>query len=48
MSPIPAAGYTGTPLTQKLGLKDGQAALFLDLPDSLAELATARDFAPLT
>ncbi len=45
MSPIPAAGYSGTPLAQKLGLKDGQAVLFLDLPDSLAELATARDFA---
>ena len=45
MSPIPAAGYSGAPLAQKLGLKDGQTALFLDLPDSLAELATARDFA---
>ena len=40
-----AAGYSGTPLAQKLGLKDGQRALFIDLPASLAELATARAFA---
>ena len=39
------AGYSGTPLAQKLGLKDGQRALFIDLPASLAELATARAFA---
>ena len=26
------AGYSGTPLAQKLGLKDGQRALFIDLP----------------
>lgn len=46
MSPaLASAGYSGTPLAQKLGLKDGQSALFLDLPDTLAELATARDFA---
>ena len=38
------AGYSGTPLAQKLGLKDGQRVLFIDLPASLAELATARDF----
>lgn len=37
-------GYSGTPLPQKLGLKDGQRVLFLDLPDDLAELATARAF----
>lgn len=40
-----AAGYSGTPLAQKLGLKDGQRVLFLDLPDALAELATSRSFA---
>lgn len=39
------AGYSGTPLAQKLGLKDGQRALFIDLPPSLAELATSRAFA---
>lgn len=38
------AGYSGTPLAQKLGLKDGQRALFIDLPVSLADLATARQF----
>ncbi|WP_137150563.1 DUF3052 domain-containing protein [Devosia sp. FKR38] len=38
------AGYSGTPLANKLGLKDGQRVLFIDLPASLAELATARDF----
>lgn len=39
------AGYSGTPLAQKLGLKDGQRALFIELPASLDELASARDFA---
>lgn len=38
-------GYSGTPLPQKLGLKDGQRVLFLALPEELEELATARDFA---
>lgn len=44
ITPAPA-GYSGTPLAQKLGLKDGQRVLFLDLPDSLGALATARAFA---
>lgn len=39
------AGYSGTPLAQKLGLKDGQRMLFLDLPEGLGELAQSRDFA---
>jgi hypothetical protein len=39
------AGYSGTPLAQKLGLKDGFRALFIDLPVSLADLTTARAFA---
>jgi hypothetical protein len=43
MTPTP--GYSGTPLPQKLGLKDGQQVLFLDLPDDLADLATSRAFA---
>jgi hypothetical protein len=38
------AGYSGTPLPQKLGLKDGQRALFIDLPADLAELTVARQF----
>ena len=38
------AGYSGTPLAQKLGLKDGQRVLFIDLPDDLAELAASRQF----
>lgn len=40
----PAAGYSGTPLAQKLGLKDGQRALFIALPAELDELRTARKY----
>lgn len=40
-----AAGYSGTPLAQKLGFKDGQRVLFIDLPVSLAALAASRSFA---
>lgn len=40
-----ATGYSGTPLPQKLGLKDGQRVLFLGLPDELGELKAARSFA---
>jgi hypothetical protein len=48
VTPVAApAGYSGTPLPQKLGLKDGQRVLFLDLPDDLAALATAREFAAM-
>jgi len=39
-----AAGYSGTPLAQKLGLKDGQRALFIALPAELDELRVARQF----
>lgn len=39
-----AAGYSGKPLADKLGMKDGHTALFVDLPDAVAELAAARDF----
>jgi hypothetical protein len=42
-----AAGYSGTPLAQKLGLKDGQRALFIGLPPELGDLRTARDFREL-
>jgi hypothetical protein len=37
-------GYSGTPLAQKLGLKDGHRALFIDLPVSLVDLTTSRQF----
>ena len=39
------AGYSGTPLPRKLGLKDGQVAAFVGLPDALADLAAAAAFA---
>jgi hypothetical protein len=38
------AGYSGTPLPNKPGLKDGQAVAFVGLPDSQKTLATARAF----
>ena len=38
------AGYSGTPLARKLGLKQGQAVAFVGLPDSLKELADAAEF----
>ena len=38
------AGYSGTPLAQKLGFKDGSRVLFVDLPPSLSGLASSRDF----
>ncbi|RJT39663.1 DUF3052 family protein [Mesorhizobium waimense] len=40
-----AAGYSGTPLPAKLGLKDGMVAAFIALPSELDELADAVDFA---
>ena len=33
--PTPAAGYSGTPLPKKLGLKPGQRAFFAAMPDSV-------------
>jgi hypothetical protein len=38
------AGYSGTPLAKKLGLKDGQAVAFVALPDSLNFLTDAAAF----
>jgi hypothetical protein len=35
-------GYSGTPLAQKLGLKDGQRVTFVGLPKSLDDLRAAR------
>lgn len=37
-------GYSGTPLAQKLGLKDGQRVLFISLPKELKGLRAARHF----
>ncbi|MDR3471797.1 MAG: DUF3052 domain-containing protein [Devosia sp.] len=44
---IAPAGYSGTPLVKKLGLREGQRALFLDLPPSLGWLAEAAAFGRL-
>jgi hypothetical protein len=45
MSATPAsAGYSGTPLAQKLGLSDGQRVLFIALPPELSELRVSRHF----
>lgn len=41
------AGYSGTPLEQKLGLKDGQRVLFIGLPENLGDLPVSRDFAEM-
>jgi hypothetical protein len=38
-------GYSGTPLPLKLGLRDGQAALFVGLPEPLSWLLHAAAFA---
>lgn len=38
------AGYSETPLAQKLGLKDGQSVAFSGLPSGLSGLASCRDF----
>ncbi|TPL77798.1 MULTISPECIES: DUF3052 domain-containing protein [unclassified Mesorhizobium] len=40
-----AAGYSGTSLPAKLGLKDGMMAAFIALPPELTDLAEAVDFA---
>jgi hypothetical protein len=44
----PTAGYSGTPLPQKLGLRDGQSVAFIGLPAQLTFLADAADFAALS
>jgi hypothetical protein len=38
------AGYSGTPLAKKLGLKDGQAVAFVGLPEALDGLKAAALF----
>jgi hypothetical protein len=40
-----SAGYSGTPLPRKLGLKPGQVVGFVALPDALAELVDSEPFA---
>ena len=40
----PAPGYSGTPLPQKLGFKDGQRVLFISLPPELKDLRKSRHF----
>ena len=40
----PQAGYAGTPLAKKLGLKDGQKVGFVGLPESLDWLMDEREF----
>lgn len=42
------AGYSGTPLPKKLGLKDGQVVGFYNLPETLKELKSAAAFAGVT
>ena len=42
---LAAAGYSGTPLPAKLGLKDGMVAAFIALSDDLSDLTKAADFA---
>ncbi|WP_395449328.1 DUF3052 domain-containing protein [Aminobacter sp. UC22_36] len=45
---LPVTGYSATPLAAKLGLKDGQSVVFVNLPGDLDGLVTARDFAATT
>ncbi|MEQ1768974.1 MAG: DUF3052 domain-containing protein [Devosia sp.] len=40
-------GYSGTPLPQKLGFKDGQRVMFIGLPPDLGDLRTSRNFVEL-
>ena len=44
MTALAAAGYSGTPLAAKLGLKHGMDAAFVALPQELESLASAADF----
>lgn len=39
------AGYSGTPLTKKLGLKDGMRALLIGVPDALPDISGFPGFA---
>lgn len=39
------AGYSGTPLIKKLGLKDGMRAMLIGVPEALAEISAFPGFA---
>jgi hypothetical protein len=41
------AGYSPSPLAKKLGLKDGQAVLLIDVPGHLSEISQFPGFASL-
>ena len=41
------AGYSGTPLPKKLGLKDGQTVAFVAAPPEVAPLKASADFGQL-
>jgi hypothetical protein len=41
---LAASGYSGTPLSAKLGLKDGMTAAFIALPHDLDDLTEAARF----
>jgi hypothetical protein len=43
---LPAAGYSGTPLWKKLGVKDGQTTWRVGMPDSVAEEIAAGGVTP--
>ena len=40
-----SAGYSGTPLVRKLGLKDGATALLVGIPEGLVEIRGYPGFA---
>lgn len=42
----PSAGYSGTPLWKKLGVKDGQTTWRVNMPDSVADEIAAGGVAP--
>ncbi|HEV7285080.1 MAG TPA: DUF3052 domain-containing protein [Kaistia sp.] len=43
-APLPAAGYSGRSLPEKLGFKDGMAVAFVSLPPELEALADSAAF----
>ncbi|WP_375201127.1 DUF3052 family protein [Hyphococcus sp.] len=40
-----AAGYSGTPLLKKLGVKDGQSALLVAVPEDIPALSSFKNWA---
>ncbi|HEX4008293.1 MAG TPA: DUF3052 domain-containing protein [Acidobacteriaceae bacterium] len=45
-APPPIAGYSGTPLWKKLGVRDNQTTWRLDMPESVAQEIAAGDAVP--